>query len=218
MEPGDLGFSTIMTNLLSIPNTVISIVTLVAITVASEVINNRTWLCTVENWWFLIFIIVLRVKTDLGPWGYFAVTTLLLGWPYVHAIQVGWVSRNSGRVSTRTVASSYDRLCALLRHWLTAQAVQYGRPSVCDHWSQQSVAPVPHSHHRSSFLAVYQASDDPPRYPKGNDALLGIIAFNLVIMYPGTWLYYRARNKSKERKWNAMTLEEQSYCKSQCPG
>lgn len=101
-----LGFSTIQTNLLSIPNVVISIFNLVLVTIASEIFNSRTWLCTVENWWFLIFYIVFKVVKDPTAWQYFAIATLLLGWPYVHAIQVGWVSRNSGHVSTRTISAS----------------------------------------------------------------------------------------------------------------
>lgn len=41
-----------MANLLSVPNTVISIVNLVLLTCLSEIINNRTWVCAVENLWF----------------------------------------------------------------------------------------------------------------------------------------------------------------------
>ena len=41
-----------MANLLSVPNTVISIVNLVLLTCVSEIINNRTWVCAVENLWF----------------------------------------------------------------------------------------------------------------------------------------------------------------------
>lgn len=67
------------------------------------------------------------------------------------------------------------------------------------------------------MLAVYQASDSPPHYPKGNDALLAIIAFNLIVLYPGTWLYYRSRNAWKASKWNAMTVEEQGTCGSVLP-
>lgn len=29
-------------------------------------------------------------------------------------------------------------------------------------------------------------------------------------MYPGTWLYYRWRNASKAKKWDALTFEQQT--------
>lgn len=33
--------------------------------------------------------------------------------------------------------------------------------------------------------------------------------FIQLIQYPGTYFYYRWRNKSKAKKWDAMTPEEQ---------
>lgn len=69
----DLGFSTLMANLLSVPHTFITVFNLIAITIASEIINNRTWLCTLENWWFLPFFIALRTLPEpISPWVYFA--------------------------------------------------------------------------------------------------------------------------------------------------
>lgn len=56
---------------------------------------------------------------------------------------------------------------------------------------------------------VYQASDK-PRYFKANKALLGVIAFNLVLLYPGTWFYYRYRNRRKAAIWDAYTSEQKS--------
>lgn len=57
---------------------------------------------------------------------------------------------------------------------------------------------------------IYQPSDA-PRYKKGNSALLGIIAFNLVVLYPGIWFYYTWRNKKKAAIWENMTSEEKSH-------
>jgi len=37
--------------------------------------------------------------------------------------------------------------------------------------------------------------------------LMAIAAFNLIILYPGTRLYYIYRNKQREKVWNAMTDE-----------
>jgi hypothetical protein len=51
-------------------------------------------------------IIALVALPTITGWQYFAISTVLLGYPYVHAIQVGWCSRNSGSIRTRTVSAS----------------------------------------------------------------------------------------------------------------
>ena len=51
-------------------------------------------------------LIALEALKNVGPWQYFAILTVLLGYPYVHAIQVAWCSRNSGSIRTRTVSAS----------------------------------------------------------------------------------------------------------------
>ncbi|KAI0850751.1 MFS general substrate transporter [Daldinia vernicosa] len=55
---------------------------------------------------------------------------------------------------------------------------------------------------------IYQPSDS-PRYFKANKGLLVICVWMCVIQYPGTYYYYRWRNNSKAKKWDAMTPEEQ---------
>ncbi|GAA5919582.1 hypothetical protein JCM1841_001061 [Sporobolomyces salmonicolor] len=173
-----LGFSTVMSNLLSVPNTVISIILLLIITVLSEVVNSRTWVAILENVWFLPFFIVLRVLPDpISPWTYFAIATLLLGFPYAHALQVSWTSRNAGSVRTRTVSASVYNIMVQLSAIIGAN--------------------------------LYEASDA-PRYNRGNSIILGIIAFNLVVLYPGTYFYYKARNAHKAKRWDAMTEEQQA--------
>lgn len=56
---------------------------------------------------------------------------------------------------------------------------------------------------------VYQASDA-PRYYTANKALLGLVVFNLVVVYPGTWLFYTTINKKRAKVWDAMTTEQKS--------
>ncbi|PNP47043.1 hypothetical protein THARTR1_10548 [Trichoderma harzianum] len=53
---------------------------------------------------------------------------------------------------------------------------------------------------------IYVASDA-PRYVRGNRALLGIACMNIVI-YILTKLYYVYRNRSRAKKWEAMTEEQ----------
>ncbi|OTB06846.1 hypothetical protein M426DRAFT_20594 [Hypoxylon sp. CI-4A] len=50
--------------------------------------------------------------------------------------------------------------------------------------------------------------DDQPLYRRGNRALLGITVFNIVLFY-FVKAFYVWRNKLRDRKWNAMTTEEQ---------
>ncbi|BGP32292.1 hypothetical protein JCM10296v2_004073 [Rhodotorula toruloides] len=174
-----LGFSTVMANVLAVPNTLISIVTLLLLAIASELANNRWAICAIQNVWFVACLIPLRVLPDpISPWTYFALATVLLGSPYAHSVQVTWCSRLAGSVRTRTFSAS-----------LYNMAVQ-----------------------TSSIIGanIYQASDA-PRYKRGNTILLAIAAWNLVVMYPGIFLYYRARNSYKERKWSAMSVEEQKH-------
>lgn len=49
--------------------------------------------------------------------------------------------------------------------------------------------------------------DDAPRYRRGNRSLIGVVSMNIVL-YLLAKLYYVLRNKHKERKWGAMTVEE----------
>ncbi|KAF1929286.1 uncharacterized protein M421DRAFT_61273, partial [Didymella exigua CBS 183.55] len=41
----------------------------------------------------------------ISRWAYFAITTVLLSFPCVHAIHVAWTSRNAGSVQNRTVSA-----------------------------------------------------------------------------------------------------------------
>ena len=52
--------------------------------------------------------------------------------------------------------------------------------------------------------------DDAPRYVRGNRALLIVLLSNVVI-YILTKSYYIWRNKSRDKKWNAMSYEEQLH-------
>ncbi|KAI1384939.1 major facilitator superfamily transporter [Hypoxylon trugodes] len=57
---------------------------------------------------------------------------------------------------------------------------------------------------------IYQSSDA-PRYFKANKGLLVICVWMCVVQYPATYFYYRWRNNSKAKKWDAMTPEEQEH-------
>lgn len=100
-----LGFGTFETNLLTIPAYVLFIVQLLFWTWLSEKIKQRFLLGVASQLWCLPLLIALEVGT-YGPWVSWALSTLLVGAPYVHAILVAITSRNAGSVRTRTVASA----------------------------------------------------------------------------------------------------------------
>jgi predicted MFS family arabinose efflux permease len=75
-----LGFTTLQSNLLSIPNAAISIVNLLIITVVSELVDNRAFVSMAENLWMLPnYIALLTLPSPISGWTYFAVSTVLLG-------------------------------------------------------------------------------------------------------------------------------------------
>lgn len=102
-----LGFSTFHTNLLAIPASVIFIINLLIWTWISERFNIRLLLGVGAELWAIILLIALEVlPSGASPWARWALLTLLIGMPYVHAIVVAITSRNAGTVRTRTVATA----------------------------------------------------------------------------------------------------------------
>ncbi|KAI0347971.1 MFS general substrate transporter [Trametopsis cervina] len=102
-----LGFNTIQSNLLSIPSTVIGGVTLLICGYFSEMVNSRVAATVVLQIWALPLLIALYTfNAQTSQWVYYAVVTLITGFPYVHPIQVAWASSNSSSVRTRTVSAS----------------------------------------------------------------------------------------------------------------
>jgi Major Facilitator Superfamily len=102
-----LDFTTFQTNLLTIPAYVLFIVNLLFWTWFSEKTNQRFLTGLTSQLWCLPLLIILEF---LGPganrWGRYVLSILLVGAPYVHAINVAITSRNAGSVRTRTVASA----------------------------------------------------------------------------------------------------------------
>ena len=106
------GFGTFETNLLTIPAYVLFIIQLLFWTWVSEKTNQRflTGLVS-QSWCFPILIALETISKKTGPWPKWALSTLLVGNPYVHAILVAITSRNAGSVRTRTVASALYNMC-----------------------------------------------------------------------------------------------------------
>ncbi|KAL9069405.1 MAG: hypothetical protein Q9161_005570 [Pseudevernia consocians] len=101
------GFGTFETNLLTIPAYALFIVQLLFWTWVSEKTDQRFLTGLVSQIWALPILIALEtIPKSTGPWVKWALSTLLVGAPYVHAILVAITSRNAGSVRTRTVASA----------------------------------------------------------------------------------------------------------------
>jgi hypothetical protein len=103
-----LGFSTFNVQLLVIPSSIAHIITLLGITWLSERLNQRALVGVWQAIWTLPCIIALYIWPDLivNKWGTYALITVLLSYPYCHAINVGWTSTNSNNVGSRSVSAA----------------------------------------------------------------------------------------------------------------
>nr|VWO98472.1 Laccase-2 (EC (Benzenediol:oxygen oxidoreductase 2) (Diphenol oxidase 2) (Urishiol oxidase 2) [Ganoderma boninense] len=103
----NLGYTTTQANLLSIPSKGLGMILLLLFCYISEVVDSRIAILVALQFWALPLLVTLYTFTsETSPWAYFAVVTLIAGFPYVHPVQVGWASTNSGGVGTRTVSAS----------------------------------------------------------------------------------------------------------------
>ncbi|KAF7915734.1 hypothetical protein BELL_0074g00240 [Botrytis elliptica] len=112
----NLGFSTFNTNLLTIPYSAFHIITLLLITQLSERVKERTLVSMIQPLWTLPCIIALRFWPGSGvqAWNTYALVTVLLSYPYCHAILVAWTSKNSNNVGTRSVSSALYNMAVQL--------------------------------------------------------------------------------------------------------
>ncbi|KAJ5746743.1 hypothetical protein N7520_011925 [Penicillium odoratum] len=102
-----IGFTTFQTTLLSIPVTVFAAINLLLVTELSERVKQISLVGLFTQLWSLPLLIVLYTSSGtLSNWGLYAVTFVLLGWPNPQAAQVGWCSRLSNSVRTRTVSAA----------------------------------------------------------------------------------------------------------------
>ncbi|KAJ4363673.1 hypothetical protein N0V83_009969 [Neocucurbitaria cava] len=174
-----LGFSTLNVQLLVIPSSVAHIITLLSITWISEKLNQRALVAIWQNLWTLPCVIALYKWDDLinSKWGTYALVTVLLSYPYCHAINVAWTSTNANNVGSRSVSAALYNMFVQLGGIVSAN--------------------------------IYR-DDDKPLYRGGNRNLviINILSIGLFIF---TKAYYVWRNKTRERKWEAMTREERLH-------
>ena len=103
-----LGFSVFDTNLLTIPSTGIHLIFLLLISWFSERVGERSLVCLIAPLYATPLMGVIRWWSGSGKdiWATWVLNTLYLGQPYIHAIVVAWVSRNSNSVRNRSICSA----------------------------------------------------------------------------------------------------------------
>ncbi|KAL2871152.1 major facilitator superfamily domain-containing protein [Aspergillus lucknowensis] len=103
-----VGFNTFVTNLLIIPYNITHILMLNGLTHLSERLNERSLVAMLQSLWVFPCLLTLRLWSEamVDAWGTYAIMTVLLSYPYCHAILVGWTSKNSNNVGTRTVSAA----------------------------------------------------------------------------------------------------------------
>lgn len=119
-----LGFSTFETNLLTIPAYVLFILQLLFWTWVSEKLNQRILIGLISQVWVLPLLVSLETlpKVFAGSnWIKWSLSTMIIGYPYAHAVMVGLAPRNAGTVRTRTVASSLYNMSVQTSNIISSQ-------------------------------------------------------------------------------------------------
>ena len=82
----------------------------------SERVEERSFVSMLQNVWLLPCLAALRwwSGTGIQSWNTYALLTVLLSYPYCHAIVVSWASRNSGSVRTRSVSAAFYNMTVQL--------------------------------------------------------------------------------------------------------
>ncbi|MCJ1311352.1 hypothetical protein MMC25_005023 [Agyrium rufum] len=119
-----LGFDTFSTNLLVIPSSVFFILQLLFWTWFSEKTNQRFFIGLVSQLWAIPLIIALEtlpVKFYGSSWVRYAISSLVVAYPYAHATLVAITSRNSASVRTRTIGSSFYNMAVQTSNIISSQ-------------------------------------------------------------------------------------------------
>jgi hypothetical protein len=196
-----IGFDTLHTNLLVIPSTILHIITMLALTYVAEVWGELTLTALIGQIWALPFVVYIYIVdiTKINKWKAFGIMTLLISYP-----------------SGTHASSLHYHLTLPLYHTnkMSAHPIQVA-------WNSRNSNAV---RSRTVSAALYNMfvqaggiiasniyrADDAPRYKRGDRVLVGIVVLNIFI-YLFTKVYYVLRNKSRDKKWNAMTEDERVH-------
>ncbi|GLB39069.1 putative transporter [Lyophyllum shimeji] len=118
----DVGFDTLQTNLLVIPWSVVGMMNMLAITIVSEVVHERSFVAIMQDVWALPFLIgIYTLPKSPNRWKFFGLASGLLSYPYVQPIQVAWCSSNAGAVASRAVNAAIYNMFVQLSGIVSAQ-------------------------------------------------------------------------------------------------
>lgn len=103
-----MGFSTLVTNALTIPYNILSIISMFFASWLTGMTNSRALVLAIIPVWILVTLIPLRLWTNaqVNVWGTFALLTLILGHPPTSPITISWCSSNSNSVRSRAVSAA----------------------------------------------------------------------------------------------------------------
>ncbi|VEU19833.1 DEKNAAC100798 [Brettanomyces naardenensis] len=103
-----MGYSTFNVNLMVIPSSVVHIILLLAITWYSERVHSIFNVALLQPFYSipLLGVLIWWGGSFVDKWSSYAVLTLFIGLPYIHAMMVSACSRNAQAVKTRTVSAS----------------------------------------------------------------------------------------------------------------
>ena len=126
---------------------------------------------------------------------------------------VAITSRNAGSVRTRTVGSALYNMCVQASNIISSNV----RPSILPFMSfslhlstlfPPLFFPQPLTQ-RDTYASPFQIynAPDAPLYRIGNKVLLGLVAWNIVLIISIRY-HYKWRNLRRDKVWNSLTQEE----------
>ncbi|KAJ8098429.1 major facilitator superfamily domain-containing protein [Lipomyces tetrasporus] len=100
-----LGFTEIVTNLLTIPYAIINISMTIGFSRLSDKFGVKWVFCLLSAIWVFTPQLLLEIIPDgSSRWLRFALITLILGYPYYHPILISWISSNANNPDRRSLA------------------------------------------------------------------------------------------------------------------
>lgn len=101
-------FTTLQSNLLTIPGALLCIVLMLGISKVSDWKKIRWVFPIISSLWVIPNLIALIVMPeDISRWSRYVCLTLIVGYPYFHPIMIAWISQNCNNHEHRTIAAAW---------------------------------------------------------------------------------------------------------------